>query len=62
MCTDLGHIQKSTIGFLAERVPRSTKMECIKILKYLQRESMEALENQEQLVCTIHDFVLQIKS
>ena len=32
-------------------------MKTIKIPKYVQRDSMEVLENHEQLMCTNHDYV-----
>ena len=53
-CPDLECIQRSTPGFPAEILPRSTKMKNIKILKYLLWESVKGLENHEQLVivCT----------
>ena len=46
-------IPKCTKGFVAEMMPKKYK----KILKYLQRESMESLENHEELVYTNRDFV-----
>ena len=34
-------------GFQAEMIPRSTKMKCVKILKYLQWMSKQGHENHE---------------
>ena len=43
-----------TPGFPAEIISRNTKTE---MYKYLEWESMEGLENHEQLVCTNHNMV-----
>ena len=55
VCPDLD--QRPTIGFLAEMIPTSTKMEGRKISKCLQWMFMDGLENHEQLICINHDFV-----
>ena len=39
-CLDLEHAQRSTPDFQAKMIPKSTKMKCSTILKYLQWMSM----------------------
>ena len=55
MHPDLDHIQKSTPGFLAEVMPRSTKRKVCNDSKIFTMGSMEGLADREKLVCTNHD-------